>query len=167
MRIVIDGYNLIRQVPELADLDRMDLEVGRDHLIRELSGYRAGKGHRITVVFDGGGSYHPGRRGQKVLGVTVIYSGGGGTADDVVASLCRDGNADLVVTADRELWNRADSEGVPVIAPRDFWGRVEAEKYLKLKGLDEEEDDENGGPARPRRKLAKKERKRKNLLERL
>ncbi len=36
MRIIVDGYNLIRQWPELAMLDLADLQEGRDALLREL-----------------------------------------------------------------------------------------------------------------------------------
>ena len=53
MRIIVDGYNLIRQWPELAMLDRADLQSGREALIRELQAYQRAKRHQITVVFDG------------------------------------------------------------------------------------------------------------------
>ncbi|UCF31007.1 MAG: NYN domain-containing protein [bacterium] len=164
MRILIDGYNLIRHVPELAALERKDLEEGRDHLVRELAVYQASRGHRIWVVFDAGGSYHLGDRSEKDRGVRVIYSGQGRSADEVIAGLCREHRADLVVTADRDLSGRAEREGVPSVPPQTFWEKVETEKYRRLKGLEEEEDRD---PDRPRRKLPKKARKRRNLIDRL
>ena len=54
MWLIVDGYNVIRQWPELAMLDRTELQAGRKALLAELRGYRRAKGHRITVVFDGG-----------------------------------------------------------------------------------------------------------------
>ena len=53
MRILIDGYNLIRRIPELREADRSDLALGRESLLEQLSIYRAEKRHRITVLFDG------------------------------------------------------------------------------------------------------------------
>lgn len=166
MRIIVDGYNLIRLIPELAALDRADLAEGRDCLIREISGYRVSKGHRITVVFDAGGSPHLADRSRKEGGVSVVYSGSGRPADDVIVDLCRSGGADLIVTADRGLSERAGREGVEVVAPRLFWERVESERYRQLKGV-LEEDDEERQISRPRKKLTKKERRRRSMIDKL
>ncbi|NOY87577.1 MAG: NYN domain-containing protein [Deltaproteobacteria bacterium] len=165
MRILIDGYNIIRRIPELSALDRADMEEGRDYLIGELSRYRSGKGHGIVVVFDGAGSYHLGDRGSRVKGITVIYSRQGRSADDVIAALCREGKADLLVTADRELCQRAERAGVPSATPELFWKKLEEEKFRKMKGLEtEDEDYPSHGQGR---RLRKKVRKVKNLLSRL
>jgi len=167
MRIIIDGYNLIRRIPELVSFESVDFEEGRKYLIQELSGYRAGKGHRVTVVFDGAGSIHLGEGRKKERGITVIYSRQGHSADDVIANMCHDGGADLVVTGDRELRDRADRAGVPSVDPELFWERVEGERIRHLKGLEPEDEDEDGHIHRPGKKLSKKARKARSRLSRL
>lgn len=167
MRIIIDGYNLIRRIPELASLESVDLEEGRKYLIQELSSYRAGKGHRVTVVFDGAGSIHLGEGREKERGIAVIYSRQGHSADDVIAKMCRDGGADLVVTGDRDLMDRADRANVPSVVPDLFWAKVEEEKIRRLKGLESEDEDEDDEVRRPGKKLSRKARKARNRLSRL
>ncbi|MFV1957746.1 MAG: NYN domain-containing protein [bacterium] len=165
MRILVDGYNLIRRIPELALADREDLERGRDALVDALSQYRSGRGHKITVVFDGADSYSQGGGVEKVRGIAVIYSRHGRSADDVIISMCREGNADLLVTADSDLRRKADDSGVPSAHPEFFWDRVQGEIYRMLKGAlpEDEEPQHTAG----RRRLKKKDRKVKNLLSRL
>ena len=53
IHILIDGYNLIRQSPELSELDRQDIQLGRAALIDMLVVYKKLKHHKITIVFDG------------------------------------------------------------------------------------------------------------------
>ncbi|TNF48436.1 hypothetical protein EP232_02395, partial [bacterium] len=159
MRIIIDGYNLIRRIPELAGFEQVDLERGRKYLIQELSSYRAGKGHRVTVVFDGAGSIHLGGEREKERGITVIFSRQGRSADDVIANVCRDGGTDLVVTGDRDLRDRADRAGVPSVDPERFWERVDEERMRSLKGLEPEDEDDDKPVYRPGKKLSKKARK--------
>jgi len=166
MRIIIDGYNLIRRIPELSSFEQVDLEEGRKYLVRELSSYRAGKGHRVTVVFDGAGSVHLGGGSEKERGISIVYSRQGRTADDVIAKICQDGGADLLVTGDRDLKDRADRAGVPAVEPERFWERVEEERIRNLKGL-EPEDEEDEPVKRPGKKLSKKARKTRSRLSRL
>jgi len=55
MWIIVDGYNLIRRLPELREYERESLEAGRAALLQMLAAYRRARGHhRFTVVFDGG-----------------------------------------------------------------------------------------------------------------
>ena len=164
MRILIDGYNLIRRVPDLALLDREDLEAGRERLVAELSEYRSAKGHRITVVFDGAGSGRLGASRENIRGISVVYSPAGRSADDILRSMCLGGEADLLVTADREVAQAANSRRITVVEPEGFWGRLEAERMRKLKGLEEEEE---RPPHRPGRKPSKRRRQDIKRLTRL
>ena len=168
MRIVIDGYNLIRRIPELRALDRDDLETGRVGLASELSTYRAGKGHPITVVFDGADSIHLGGGSEKVAGITIRYSARGQSADQVIQKMCREGQADLIVTGDREIIDVAMKAGVTVVSPDLFWDKVQEEMYRRFKG--EEPDDEDAGRRTQHaggRKLSKEQRKDRSRIEKL
>jgi len=84
MKLVIDGYNLIRQSPTLSQIELESLEAGREALIRYLQAYRRLKRHDITVVFDGEHGKHLSLQKEKVGAITVIYSGRGQKADDVL-----------------------------------------------------------------------------------
>jgi hypothetical protein len=103
MRILIDGYNLIRRVPDLKRLERTDMEKARDALVRELSVYRMGKKHRICVVFDGAEAIHLGSGAEKVRGISVRFSPRGSSADQVILEAMRNNEVDVLVSADREL----------------------------------------------------------------
>ncbi|UCG38785.1 MAG: NYN domain-containing protein [bacterium] len=138
MRILIDGYNLIRRVPELRAEDRSDIALGREALLQQLSAYRAGRGHRITVVFDGTASVHLGGSHETVRGVAALYSPQGMSADQVIRRMCRENQADVVVSGDREITDAAERAGVTAVAPELFWDRVQEEMYRRLKGEEEE-----------------------------
>jgi predicted RNA-binding protein with PIN domain len=168
MRIIIDGYNLIRRIPELRALERDDLESGRVGLANELSTYRAGKGHKITVVFDGTQSIHLGGGSEKIAGITIRYSARGQSADQVIQKMCREGAADLVVSGDREITDVARRVGVTAVSSDLFWDKVQEEMYRKFKGEEEEERDagrstQNAGG----RKLAKEQRKDRGRIDKL
>ena len=166
MRIIIDGYNLIRRVPELRALDRADLEAGRDGLVNELSTYRAGKGHRITVIFDGAESVHLGGGSEKVAGITIRYSARGQSADSVIQKMCREGQADMVVSGDREITDVARRAGVTPVSPDLFWDKVQVEMYRRFKG-EENEEEEKRGKGEKGRKLSKEQRKDRGRVEKL
>ena len=166
MRIIIDGYNLIRRVPELRALDRADLEAGRDGLVNELSTYRAGKGHRITVIFDGAESVHLGGGSEKVAGITIRYSARGQSADSVIQKMCREGQADVVISADREIMDVARKTGATPISPDLFWDKVQDEMYRRFKG-EENEEEEKRGKGEKGRKLSKEQRRDRGRIEKL
>ena len=166
MRIIIDGYNLIRRIPELRTLEREGLEEGRGGLVRELSTYRAGKGHKITVVFDGAEAIHLGGGSEKMAGIAIRYSARGQSADTVIREMCRAGQADVVVTADREIMDAARRAGVTPVGPDLFWDRVQEEMFRRYKG--EEPEMESGRwKVEKGRKLSKDQRRDRGRIEKL
>lgn len=96
MKIIIDGYNLLRS-PFVAKLTA-------DKLIHFLKVYTSKKGHTVVLVFDGGNSSWP----YKVYedSIVLIYSGYKSTADAVIKGLideeCK-GKECLIVSSDREI----------------------------------------------------------------
>ena len=141
MRIIIDGYNLIRRIPELERLDRADMEEARQALIRELSLYRGGKRHQIVVVFDGIEALHLGGSKTRDRGVTVLFSPRGKNADRLILDALRNREADVLVSADRELISAADGSEVTSVSPALFWEKVGREMYRQFKGEEGEEED--------------------------
>lgn len=165
MWIIVDGYNLIRQWPELAMLDRADLQSGREALLQELQVYQRARRHRITVVFDGrergtlsGGS-------EKSGGVGIRYSRQGETADEVIARLVAGaGEGAVVVSSDREVQAAARRHGAAPVSAEEFIARMDASRVASLKGGDEEDRPEKSGRGAARR-LPKRERREERRLK--
>lgn len=166
MRIVIDGYNLIRRIPELKEIDRTDLQEGRTVLLEMLATYRSGKGHRIMVVFDGADAVHLGGSREKIRGITVRFSPRGISADSVILDAIRKKEADVLVSADRVLTEAASRDGVTAVSPELFWDRVQEEIYRRMKG-EEEEDQGKGRRSEGGRKLSKEQRNDRRRREKL
>jgi len=84
VRILVDGYSLLHNWPQLAPGKARHSAAARDELIHVLTLYRDAVGTPITVVFDGAGP----RNGKKERTPTpefeVLYSRSGQTADDII-----------------------------------------------------------------------------------
>ena len=102
VRILVDGYSLLHNWPELAPgKPRYSMEA-RDELIRILTLYRDATHTPITIVFDGAGK----SRGTDDLStpdLEILYSRSGQTADQIierVAARMSDYGEVLAVTDD-------------------------------------------------------------------
>jgi predicted RNA-binding protein with PIN domain len=159
MWIIVDGYNLIRQWPELAMLDRADLQSGREALLQELRGYQRAKRHRITVIFDGRERGGVSGGAESAGGIGVRYSRQGETADEVIARLVADGGEGaVVVSSDREVQAAARRHGAAPLSAEEFMARMEAGRIAALKGGDEDAPPQKTGKGTARR-LPKRERR--------
>ncbi len=141
MHIIVDGYNLIRQWPELAMLDRADLELGREALLGELQAYQRARRHRITVVFDGRERACTTATAPRAGGVGVRFSRQGETADEVIARLAAEAGAGaVVVSSDREVQAAARRGGAVPLSAAEFMARVEQSRVGELKGGEESDE---------------------------
>lgn len=169
--LIIDGYNLIRNSPTLSPIDRQDIEEGREALISRLAEYRKARRFPITVVFDGTGSYHLSSAGETRMGIKILYSRQGQTADDLIVSLAnRKGRETVVVTSDRGIRDRLEKADCFCISSETFDAKIDDALYELYKGSDLEEE-EDLSYARVKkgtgRRLSKRARKRRELLRRL
>jgi uncharacterized protein len=173
MRIVIDGYNLLKAMPEYRHLQDVDLERARDHLIAQLGRYRWRKGHQVTVVFDGWLDGYLLPRRMNTRGVEVIYSQRGERADDVIRRVAPQvAHQGIVVTSDRALAQHMRRLGAEVIGSADFGARLHAVLFEAEKdGTGAQQDayasprqSQQKGPARrPSRAERRRERKLRSL----
>lgn len=118
MHWLIDGHNLIGQLPHLHLDDPHDEAKLLEHLRR----YRAKTGHSITVVFDSGLSYRPGVT-KKQGGITVQFAPSGKSADQLIIRRIRkvkDSQAVMVVTSDRAIRQAATQAGIRVLNSSEF-----------------------------------------------
>ena len=84
VRILIDGYSLLHNWPDLARGRRRHSAAARDELIHTLTRYRDAIGTPMTVVFDGGGAPQGTPKPHSTPCFEVIYSKAGQTADDII-----------------------------------------------------------------------------------
>ena len=172
IHIIIDGYNLIRQSPELAGLDRQDLQLGREALVDILAAYKKLKPHQITVVFDGIAAPSLYGSRNRVKGIAMRYSHGGESADDVIGRMARREKAKaLVVSSDREVMAAAESAGATVMDSAAFEDKIVMTRYLAMKGGGEAVESEGWVPTTrkkgPSRRLPKRKRKARARVEKL
>ncbi len=119
--IIIDGYNVVYNWPELKKLSDQSLEQAREKLIDNLNNYAAFTGNEIRLVFDGhlvkGGK---GSR-QKIGEIMVIFSKSGETADEVIEKMIGENHKEIyVVTSDEtEQWV-AFGRGAWRMPPQEF-----------------------------------------------
>ncbi len=122
MPLLIDGHNLIGQLPDLSLSDPRD----EAKLIVRLRTYAALSGKQVTVVFDPGpqAALPPALQRRNQQGrVEVIYADPGQKADDVIRHLVattRDRQGLLVVTSDSALANFTRQCGVRVLPAQEF-----------------------------------------------
>jgi predicted RNA-binding protein with PIN domain len=88
--LIIDGYNVIFQAQPYAALARDgEWDRAREALISDVASF-VKPAFRVTVVFDGTHNPSPGRDPVELLGVTVLFSPYGQTADAVIERLVKD-----------------------------------------------------------------------------
>ncbi len=85
--LIVDGYNIIFAWEDLAQIAKTDLDTARDRLIDRLSSFAAFKKCRLVLVFDG--YNRPGNPGEKTaeLGIHVVFTPQGQTADGYIEEL--------------------------------------------------------------------------------
>ena len=123
MPILVDGHNLIGQMPTLSLQDPHDEE----KLVTLLRSYRARTGKAITVVFDPGEGFHL-AQSHRVGGVEVVFASHGSTADAVIARRIRTSRNPrgwLVVTSDQQLVDTVGRYGARVQSAAEFAAQLD------------------------------------------
>lgn len=121
LHIIIDGYNLIRQSGFLDNLDRRNIQAGRDALVEMLSAYRRIKHHDITVVFDGSKAPLDSPMRDRVQGVRIEYSRYGELADTVIKRMAtREREKAIVVSSDRDVVRCSAASGCATLSSPEF-----------------------------------------------
>ena len=103
IRILIDGYSLLHNWPELAAGSPRHSEAARDALVDMLTHYQDASGTPVTVFFDGNRGRYSKPKNQGGKGIEVLFSSAGQTADDLIeraALRFQDYGEVLVVTDD-------------------------------------------------------------------
>ena len=83
IRILVDGYSLLHNWPELAEGAPRHSETARDALVEMLQAYQDVGGTPVTVFFDGRGARKK-PKNDSTSAVEVLFSSAGQTADDLI-----------------------------------------------------------------------------------
>jgi uncharacterized protein len=171
VQIIIDGYNLIRQYPPLAQVELREFSQGREKLLQWLADYRRTSALPLTVVFDGGRGGGDREEHDLYRGIKIIYSPLGQTADDIIKRLVRKNPAQsMVVSSDLELVNYCRALGSGAMGSLEFASRVNA-KLKNKEDYSPKDEDEEQGNTRKRKgaayKLSKRKKKEQRLWEKI
>lgn len=171
LHIIIDGYNLIRNSDTLKELDRQDIQLGREALVDLLVSYKKIKPYKITVVFDGINAPPFSSRRDRVKGIRVVFSRQGQTADTVIKNMARrEKEKAVVVSSDRQVVDAAAASRSATVSVAEFEARLLMAQYAAVKGA--EEDSGRGWEPTtrkkgPRRRLPKAKRRNRKKIRKL
>lgn len=84
VRILVDGYSLLHNWPELARGKPRHSAAAREALIRRLSHYQDATNTPITIFFDGSGVRTGPAHVKSTPEVEILYSRAGQTADQMI-----------------------------------------------------------------------------------
>lgn len=138
MIIVVDGYNVLKQV---FPSHKQMLDRQRQLFINQLSDYKQAKEavvKEVIIVFDAGPVVHATRHIQG--GVVVMFSGQKQSADDWIEQYAQRhrGGDILLISSDRKLGDSCQCYGVKVMAAQEFYEIVcqvlAAEKRYDARG---------------------------------
>jgi predicted RNA-binding protein with PIN domain len=161
--ILIDGYNVIRTLPGLANAERNgELAGGRRALLDCIAGAFARCPDRIIVVFDGDGPVTACERLRGVPHGQVMFSQRGETADTLLLWLTIElGDSEVtLITSDEEVRRAAAAYGAATMRSDALGARLNQapkllrQRYRGKQGLRQrwETADEDGEPIRVSRK---------------
>lgn len=84
VRILVDGFSLLHNWPELAPGKPRHSAAARDELVRILTRYQDAIGTPVTIFFDGYGAPPNIPKHEPTTHVEVLYSKAGQTADEMI-----------------------------------------------------------------------------------
>lgn len=121
MELLIDGYNLFKQVAGAQFLSSAQIK----SYITTLFKYAEKKRLQTLLIFDGGLQPYPMYEQHGLL--HIVYVGKHKTADDTIKHTIEENCSKdiLLVSSDRELNRIADYYNIPSIDALDFWDFVQ------------------------------------------
>lgn len=175
--IIIDGYNMIRQIPALSEHERVSLENGRKNLLSLLARYKRLKHHPVTVVFDGASTMSEFAPAGKEMGISVRYSPENSSADAVIGRLAqKEKNAAVIVSADRSVIDAAERAGAATLSVKEFYDRLLVAAMIDSSIEHKPETERSARPAHKRwmtkkrgnpRRLPKKDRRQSRVIKKV
>ena len=145
VRILVDGYSLLHNWPELAPGKPRFSAAAREELIRMLTNYHDASGVPVTIIFDGATGLASAQEPPSTPKVEILYSHEGQTADQMIERaahrLAAYGEV-LVVTDDFAERDTVESAGALTSSCLNFINTVESalrEMESELKNYNDRE----------------------------
>lgn len=126
--LLIDGYNVIHDWPELRTELRGGGAVARERLVEAVRVIHDRDRIRVTIVFDGRGEKIEVERPNEELTFSLVYSPASLSADDVIERLvgaAEESSLCTVVTRDRAERETIEALGAQAISPGELRSWVE------------------------------------------
>jgi len=123
-QLIIDGYNLLHQIPELARMVNRDREGARHCLVRQIETAACHMAEKTVIVFDGRESGSDATLTSKYI--QVVYSPGHMSADTVIERMVFEARNPLdimVITSDSAERTAVSSAGALTMSCREFLDR--------------------------------------------
>lgn len=130
--LIIDGYNLLHEIDELARLLRTDIQGARHRLVRMAEETAHNMARQTTIVFDGREAGSDAALSSRYL--EVFFSPANLSADTVIERLvcnCPTPGKILVVTSDRAEHDTVSSAGAHTMSSEEFMNLCHAETKKK------------------------------------
>jgi predicted RNA-binding protein with PIN domain len=127
VRILVDGYSLLHNWPEIAPGQPRHSARAREELIQILTQYHDATGEPLTIFFDGAGAPSGTPKSESSRAVEVLFSSTGQTADDMIeraAHRFEPYGEVLVVTDDRAERDTVSGFGGSVSSCANFIRRI-------------------------------------------
>lgn len=127
-RILVDGYSLLHNWPELAPGHPRHSVRARDELVYMLTRYQDATGERVTIFFDGTGVSRNIPANEPRAAVEVLFSRAGQTADQMIERAAHRFQAHgevLVVTDDRAERDTVEGMGGMAASCANFIRMIE------------------------------------------
>ena len=128
VRILVDGYSLLHNWPELAPGAARHSARAREELVHVLTRYHDVTGEPVTVFFDGAGAPPNAPKAESSAAVEVLFSRAGQTADQMIeraAHRFQPHGEVLVVTDDRAERDTVNGFGGSVASCANFIRMIE------------------------------------------
>lgn len=141
---LIDGYNLLHQVPEFAGPASADLESRRQRLLRRLVGLSAQRRFKITLVFDGA-KPHVSKASHQGMDVYFVPSPADNFIRSEIASNERNRHLVIVSSDSKDIGAYARLHGLEWMTSEQFWAWITTSSRPQ-KGESKREEDGSAPP---------------------
>lgn len=124
---IVDGYNLIHNIPRFHNFLDSSLEHARNALIYFLRSYLSSRKVKITIVFDGDEVGYIEKPPNPSRWLKTIFSKPPEKADPIIKKLIqktRNKKSLILVSADNELIRFSNQHGVQALSPEEFYQRA-------------------------------------------
>jgi len=129
--LLVDGYNVINGSPRYRKLKDRDMDAARGRLIEDVAAYAKLAETDAAVVFDASERSGVVQRTSTAVGVLVVFTRGGHTADQTIERMAHEARLEravTVATSDYAQQKTVFANGVLRMSASELLARISDEK---------------------------------------